>query len=222
MKKFVPVVSAFALLTGFVAYAVENSDVSAFRSFKEIGEVKDIRVPTVVEVPLEHETLGRESFAVLEKETEAYQPYYLHVQTTGTPTSVIAETAASSGAPGHLLDRNFESAVTYDLPVEGLGRAEIILKTPKPVSSNSISVILAPHVAPPVSVELRATTETGDKVIVARKNFPGQTILFPETNASVWRLTFEYAQPLRIAEITLEQKNVSYSVTKSLHNRSFG
>lgn len=53
-----------------------SSIISAFKSYKDIDNLP-IKVPAVVEISLKNEFLERLDFAVFDKNTKSFEPYYL-------------------------------------------------------------------------------------------------------------------------------------------------
>jgi hypothetical protein len=62
-------------------------------------------------------------------------------------------------------------------------------------------------VALPTHVDVFAMVDGNYKLVLAKTNMSQSTIRFPETTATSWRVTFYYAQPLRINELRLVQNN---------------
>ena len=190
----------------------------AYREYVSTG-FPDIIVPTVVELSLEPTYYERSrSFAVLEISTGLFIPYRydIHVSTNAVP--VFADTNASKGLPAYLLDKENSTFVDYALPESGLGVATITLTSDTPVTSSAISTLLDSNVALPITIEIRAGESNINPlpIIVGKSTMGSQTVKFLETSASIWQITYEYSQPLRITEINLSQSNVVKSTERTL------
>ncbi|MBI5754132.1 thrombospondin type 3 repeat-containing protein [Candidatus Peregrinibacteria bacterium] len=185
--------------------AASNNIISSFRSYKDVQGLS-IKTPTVVEVPFEGEFLERQIFGVLENETGSFQPYYYYTELKSESTSIQATSNISSGSNQALTDNNNNTYAEYDLPESRIGTVSIKLSSSKPVTADALSILLGEHVALPVSIEVRAVENGHDKIVVAKTRMTGQTVWFPSTVSQTWNISLEYAQPLRITEIQLREK----------------
>jgi len=219
MKKIISL--AFIILISFstIAFAaneekavkvIENPDLSAYRSIKEIEKI-DIKVPTVVELPIKEDFLYTNNFAVLEKETNIFQANYFYSRTKEKEIS----TSYNIG-DFKLNDSNFETYVNFDLPETGHGNVNIIINSTENIKSDSLTFSLSKNVALPINAEIKAIVNGKEKIIFAKERVNSTTINFPETIAQTWYINFEYAQPLRINELKLNQKDPDNSETNGL------
>lgn len=200
MKKYLSLIGLVATIissTIVIAATNDRNDSSGFQSVKTVEKLT-ISVPTVVEVVFETgEKIGVD-FAVLENESNTFQPWYLHKTTEKIFTEVYGEKAA-------LFDLNTKTAVTYDVPINGIGTTTVNLNSIAPVTASSLTIKLDKNVALPTTISITAD----EKIIINTTKMSAQTVSFLQTTAKEWEITLEYTQPLRITEVILEQENVN-------------
>ena len=207
----------FALIIIFSMFAsavsaegeTQSEKISAFKSAKIVGDLS-IQVPTVIEVPFNQEVLTNEIFAVVEIQSDKFQPYYFYQK--NNHVEIYAEIKSGQKASSNLVDNNYKSFVDFFLPEEGQGEAEVLLKGASAVTSSRLVINLDRNVALPTQVEIRA-----DEVVVfAKSKISSSVISFPETKARNWQIKMWYAQPLRITELTLSQENSANEAIRGL------
>ncbi len=189
-----------------LASAPVNPIFSAFRSYKVIN-VEEIRAPAVVEVPFKKEGIERLNFAVLDKTTDTFKPYYLRRETGAIPLAV--STVPRVPGASKMLDGNTATYANFPLPEDAQGKATIALTSEQPVTSSALTVLLDNHVALPTSVEIRANVEGKNVIVVAKRKMSRHTIRFPRTTSSKWTIKFTFSQPLRISELRLRLVNTA-------------
>lgn len=190
--------------------AVKN-DVAPFRSFADVAEPK-IAVPAVVEVPVNAAWVQNPNFAVLDKTTNAFEPSLFMRQSA----AVTLTAEAGSVNAMALTDGRNDTYAEFSLPEDVRGQARIVLSASQHVTSSSLTLQLDSFVALPTSVEIRAVTDAGEKIVVAKSRMDGSTVRFPRTVAKTWIVTFTYGQPLRIVELWLDQEGTSGTFTGKL------
>src|SRR3989344_2777576 len=109
-----------SLVFGQLASAA-SPEISAFRQFKDVDQLP-ISVPTVVEVPFDQEFVERFDFAVLDKSTDAFQPYYFK-QKTLTNQIVFTVSSDNNSNTSSMVDGNFQ---TFD---SNAGYKTVLAKT---------------------------------------------------------------------------------------------
>lgn len=180
--------------------------VSAFRQYIAIDGLP-IVVPTVVEVPISSGSLEHYEAAVLNSASGALAPYYFQQEVRMNEQSLSAASSQTT-APYALVDKHSLTYAEFLLPETGEeGRAVITLTSPEPITTSSLTVTLDNYVALPTSIEIRAVTDVGSTIVVAKRAMPGTTITFPRTSAKSWNVTFTHSQPLRISELAFQQEN---------------
>ncbi len=184
--------------SAFGVYAQTADEViKTFRQYQDI--TSSYNVPTVLEVPLQGGLERPYDVAILDEATTILQPVVVRQQ----KNSVGFGAYVHGDVVPPLTDSNSETSYDFDLPETGEGRVDITLRASVPVTSTSLVLALAPHVALPRFIEVRATTVAGQKIVVARSRMEGLVTQFPKTTAAEWLISLTYAQPLRIAELTL-------------------
>lgn len=186
-----------------------NEKVSAFQAAKIVDGL-GINVPTVVEVPFSQESLLNRVFAIVEIETEKFQPYYFLEKDNSIDTTIEIKSGQKMGI--NLLDKNYKTSVDFLLPEEEQGEADILIKAKKAIVSSSLVLNLDKNVALPTFIELRAD----DVVVFSREKMTSTVLNFPETSAKNWEIKMWYAQPLRITELNLRQENNGANVSRGL------
>ena len=174
--------------------------------FRQVSDLPgaDIKVPTVIEVPLTFLPFASRQVAVLDVDKNNFVPSYVFAKQEAKQKLIAAVSNKSSGQDDFLTDNDANTSVDFDLPEGKAGQAVINLVTPKPVTADGLWIGLARHVTMPEKIEVRAVVDGKEKIILAGKE--GQPacstcIAFPETTSSEWKITMQFGQPLRITEI---------------------
>lgn len=192
-----------------------NEVISAYRHYKDIDNI-NIAVPTVVEVPFDGEFLERFDFAVLNKESNAFEPYFFVREVVTNEIPVVVTTDKTPGQSTSMTDNNVRTYESFTLPEDVQGTVRILITGNKPITSSSLTVLLDNHVALPTSVAIRAVVDGQNITIVAQTKMSSQSIRFPKTTSDKWGITFMYSQPLRITELRLAQENATKTKTQGL------
>jgi len=190
-----------------------DSVISAFQQYKDIEKIP-IVIPTVVEIPFDSEFLTRTDFAVFNKTKNVFEPYFFKDEKFKNQIPVIVSANASN--PEKMIDNDTRTYTEFLLSDNFSGRAEITITGQKQFASSMLKVLLDNHVALPSSIELSVDTNIGRKIVIATKRMDAETIYFPRTISNIWHIIFTYNQPLRIAEIYLEQEDATQVSTKAL------
>lgn len=214
------VTSFFALallLNSTVAFAQSQvmATVPAYQNHISVGPI-DVLVPTVVEVPIDDGVFTSNQFLVYERGNNKFIGSYF--KRLYSPEEIAMRALTNIIVPNSqlLVDRNTDTTVDFDLPETGPGSVTISLSTPQSITASELRFNLAPHVSYPEKVSIKAQTDNGARIIVAPKPVDGSAVSFPETTARQFEVTFSYAQPLRMSEITLVQKPVRGEYNQSL------
>ena len=209
------IVVLFLFSFSFVAAQGEATDTitTAYRQYQDVS-VSDIRVPTVVEVPLRGAFIERFDFAVLNQTTDTFEPHFFVQQKIAKPVSVFAEGATHSAE--RMSDDNVATYTEFPLPESTQGTARITVTSQVPITSSALTLLLDDHVALPSSIEIRARTESGERIVVAPQKMLQQSVRFPETTAAEWRITVTFGQQLRIAELRLVQEDATQASEQAI------
>ncbi len=189
--------------------------ISAYRMYRDIDDL-GIKVPTVVEVPFTDETGSRFTFAVLDKTTRSFEPYYFKQQVIDREVPLLVTTTPLVVNPNFMVDRNELTFASFPLSEGVAGVAEITLSSPSPITSSALIVSLDANVTLPTMVEIRAVVDGQSQIVVAKRNMVNHAIYFPKTTASQWQITFYYNQPLRISELKFVQDVASRPVARAI------
>lgn len=182
----------------------------------------NIKVPTVLEVPLVQVTLLRKEFLVVENETGRIVPSWFHerymIQPAQISPSIDAVSGTSEGAPYALTDGNVNTGVRFELSNDKDSHALITLNAGVPIVSSGITLDLGQNVALPTSIQIFASSqgEVGRRTVLAQTKPASEHINFVPTTASVWEIELTYGQPLIINEMTLSQDKPEGGVVRGL------
>jgi len=215
MKNKIFVISAlFFFVFAPSVNADNNSVISAYRKFKDIDDLS-IKVPTVVEVSLADQFIERFNFAVQDKTSNSFEPYYFNQKILKFDTPIGVNTDPLSMA-GLMSDGNTSTYAEFSLPANAQGFTNIVLLSQEPVTSSAVTAILDNYVALPNYIEITATVNGQEKVVLAKKEMDQNTIHFPKTTSSKWVISYWYSQPLRITEFKLIQEDNSKNTLNSV------
>lgn len=188
---------------------------SAFQKYKDIS-APSIKVPTVVETPFSEDFANRFNFAILDTGTNAFQPYY-YVETLRsdrTPVSVSIQGSGSGGS--QMLDGDTRTFAEFALPENTQGQTQLLVTSAKAITMSSLSLFLDQYVALPTSIEIRASTDSGEKIVLARSRMNSSSVVFPKTSAKEWTISLTYGQPLRITELVLREEGAGVASSRAL------
>ncbi len=191
-----------------------SSVISAYRSYKDVGNFS-ISVPTVVEVPFTDESIERFDFAVLDKTTNSFEPYFFR-QKTLTKIPVSVNTNPNTNNASRMNDNNTQTYADFPLLDNAQGHVQITLSSTNPITSSVLTTLLDNNVALPNFIEIRAFVDGQSKIVVANRKMDQQTIHFPQTTSNKWIITFTFSQPLRISELRLNQDNATKSSARAI------
>ena len=192
-----------------------SSVISAYRFYKDISNIS-ISVPTVVEIPFADEFIERFDFAVLNKNTNLFEPHFFKQETLINEIPVSVSANPNTGNAGRMNDNNTRTYADFPLPENAQGRVQIILSSANPITSSILTTLLDSNVALPSSIEIRALVDGQNRIIVANRRMDQQTIRFPQTTSNRWTVSFAFDQPLRISELRLKQDNATKSSTRAI------
>jgi hypothetical protein len=210
---------AFSFLcSSLIARAQSNQDdpaaiISAFRFYKDV-DIYSIDVPTVVEISLANDPLGRFEFAILDKTANIFEPYFLKQKINEIPVSISANPITSN--PEKMIDKNNGTYTDFPLPENTAGQTQIILTSNVPITSSSLTIFPDKNVKLPTSIEIRSIAMGQNIIVVANQKIDQPTVRFPQTTSGSWQITFTYDQPLRISELQLNQDYTAMSNDRAL------
>ncbi len=189
----------FFVLCGASIVSAQGIASSAFREFIDVEtSVLNLQVPTVIEIPL-NVRLDREEFGVYDMTESVFIPYQFMSQQKTTHFSAKSDDTFNAS---FLTDNNLASSADFEVPGDRAVSASIELQSDEMVRASSISLLLGKNVSLPTYVSLRVD---GARVVVARRLLTSSTIDFPETSAHSWIIDLEHIQPLRIAELRINE-----------------
>jgi hypothetical protein len=187
------------------------SGFSAFRYYKDV--VPNVSIPTVVEIPFTQESFAIPVFNVYNLTTSTLEPNFLSINFLETSSRI--QTIGAVGDSSLINDRNYSTYVEF--PLNGdTGKAEITFTFDKPITTSSLAFTLDNYVALPYSVSINADVSGKDYIVLAPVRPTGGNIVFPKTTSSIWRVVFDYVQPLRIAEIKFNDISSGHVTTSGL------
>lgn len=182
--------------------------ISAYREYKEIGSLS-IRVPTVIEVPFNTESMERTDFAVWNQATNIFEPSFFRQGIASASIALSSDLPPLEGRLPNMLDTDERTSAEFRLPDDAWGQVTLTLSSTAPVTASSLTLLLDDHVALPLTAEIRALVNGTDKIVLAKSKVQSSTISFPRTTAKTWTVSLTYGQPLRITELRLNQENAT-------------
>ena len=116
-----------------------------------------------------------------------------------------------------MLDGDYRSYASFSVPENGSGMAAIALLSTKPVTASSFTILLDGEVALPNTILIQADTADGANMVVLNTTkMTGNTVRFPKTTSTNWKVTLTYSQPLRITEISVLDEDALRATTQGL------
>jgi Thrombospondin type 3 repeat len=188
-------------------------DLSAFQFVTNEVTINS-EVPAVVEVPI-NGTLFKNKTAVAVRSDGTIEPTYYKTYKTYPIESLTAE-ADVYGSPYIISDVVDRNTLTFvELPfAEGDNNVHTLLiqtVSGAPVTSTDLTIRLPENVVLPDYVAIWTLPNSADKenrsVLVAKRPLTRNTVSFPEVTANAFVVEFTVSQPLRIAELELEQRS---------------
>jgi len=183
---------------------------SAFREMIVVEKI-DIKVPTVVSVPIYGEGLINQSVLIRERETDRLVGGLLNQSITSNPVPVSITTIPANSNSYILRDELFDQGLDFPVPSEGDGVVVFEVRSGQPITTSQLNLYLDQYVALPRTIEIQ-TAELGSmitKTLVAKKALVGTSINFPEVTSNYFKVILTYAQPLRVNEISFVQKGIT-------------
>ncbi len=194
---------------------IASSTISAYRFYQDFDHIS-IKVPTVVETSFPNDFIEQFYFAVLDKTTNSFEPYFFKQETllNQVPVSVSSNPAILS--TNRMIDNDTQTYADFPLPDNAQGTAQIILSSATPIASSVLVTLFDNNVALPNSVEIRALVDGQNRIVVANRRMDQQTVRFPQTTSKQWSIIFTFGQPLRISELRLLQDNAKKTSQRTL------
>lgn len=184
--------------------------IKAYRSYQEINLSQiNLKVPTVIELPLTNQFLERLNFALLDKTSDSFEPYYFKQETLSNQFPLTISTTPNISGTNLMTDSNSQTYGEFALPESTQGQVQISLSSPSPITSSALNTLLPDHVALPNTIEIRAIIGGENKIVLASQRMDQNTSYFPQTTTSQWFISFTFGQPLRISELRLIQENAA-------------
>ncbi|MEO5635310.1 MAG: thrombospondin type 3 repeat-containing protein [Candidatus Paceibacterota bacterium] len=170
--------------------------VSSFRYYENV--FPNVTKPTVVEIPFSAASPALHVFSVLNLNSDEFEPYYFYntheeIKSTIKVIGIDQDTSLMS-------DGSYNTYVEFPLTNQK-GQADITFTFDKPIASDNLLLVLDQHVTIPETIALSAVVGGVETIVLAQKKPSIGQNTFPKTVSSVWHITFQYVQPLRIAEI---------------------
>lgn len=189
--------------------------IAAYQQYHDVLLPKLV-VPTILEVTLPGFPHERNDVAVLNTTTNTFEPSSLRALQTSAPARPRVTSAPAVGNTSLLTDSNTQTFTEFNLESDTVGRAELSFTYDNAITASSITALLDAYVALPTTIEIHAVVSGREKVVVAASRVSGNTIMFPKTTASSWRIIYTYGQPLRISELRINEDRAISPITYTL------
>lgn len=192
-----------------------SSGFSSYRFYKDVENLS-IKVPAVVEVSFAEDFIERPLFGVFDRTEGIFEPSFFKQETLLNETLVSISPTSSGFYQDRMLDKDIRTYADFPLPNDKQGEIQLTLTSVTPIISSSLMLLLDNNVAMPTSIEIRASVDNQERIVVAKKSMTQSTINFPQTTSDYWKIDMTFSQPLRISELRLIQDNAKKSSTRTL------
>lgn len=207
----------FLLSLGCYAFAAEN-DIQAKSAFRELFTLlsNQFVVPTVVSIPFTNIQTERSEVYVEDIKTKD------RLQTLWKKTYEVIPvglnvTQGNGGLLRALTDGRQISTELFQVDPEGNGRVVVDIQSEKIITTSSFTLSLAENVKLPSTILITTIDSDGSlQVVVNTSPVSGLITRFPEVTTDNFRVTLTYTQPLRIAELSFNEKYPQRTETNSL------
>ncbi len=193
---------------------IANDFSNVVSSYKLFGDVSipSIKVPTIVEVPVNLNFNQRNDVVVYDSTIKKFIPSYLKSYEVNNAVSykILSDGVDSPG----LNDGSYSSCFDFNLPVNSKTNSiKLILNYDREISSNTFYLSLDNFVTLPVSLSIKTLIGNTETLILAPVSINGRVVNFPKTTSKKWIVEMSYIQPLRICEASLGQEGVTQNAS---------
>jgi len=214
------VVPQGALATTTDSVAPQCEPACAYEEVMRIPALTTLRVPTVVEVPLEVVS-GLDEAAVAVRpvgDINAWLPVFVTQERSTTRTPIQVFSTSDNHELPVLSDEVSVTSHTFPVRADLTGRVLLSLVTPTPVRVSALRLVLAENVEAPETIAISVRTDDGQEEVVLNPIAPtgGGLVRFPFTTAREFFVTLTYTQPLRVTEIELFETDPVTEVRSSV------
>jgi len=184
----------------------QENDLSSFKSIYDVNGV-ELTLPKPLKITLPNpQDFG---VAVIETKSQKAQPVEIIERSeVDYPKVYIEVSPATRGYAESLVDRNPDTTAEFDLDANS-GKEEVELSFEKEITSSSLTLELADHVAPPYMISIQAKVEDKWITVLAEQSNYDTYITFPQRTSKNWKINFSHSQPLVLREIILQDDNLS-------------
>ncbi len=194
----------------------EEGKENILESFQSVINIENqnIKVPTVVEVPISFEKEVLNSVAVVDNSNELFLPN-LVVSNDETKKVIWNVLDEVTGKAQQLIDKNNDTYKEYAISNDGK-ISNVALKvssTNQLIETSSLTFNFDRYVALPKTIQISVydNESQADKIILAKTSMKSNTVNFPKTSGESFKIELEYSQPLRIREISFNPTNLQHS-----------
>lgn len=181
----------------------KEHSLTAFQSVMQLP-VQDIKVPTMVEVPINFDQKALDSVVVVDKSDDSFVPNLVISNDEVKNITWNALNESTTNKVVSLVDGDSETFTEYAVSNDGqMSQNSIVLKANQQITTSSLTLNLDEFVALPKTIQISTRDTKEPKIILAKTPMRSSTINFPEVTAKSFQIDFEYAQPLRIRELSL-------------------
>jgi hypothetical protein len=127
-------------------------------------------------------------------------------------TDMIVRNSASGGDEVMYSQENYAGSKESDGDVNQ-NKVIIDVKSNKIFKSDSVKFAFGKNIKQPTRIKIVSVREDGtEQILLPEKFFTGKNINFPEISTKHYRITLHYIKPLRISEITFNQKEIPTTI----------
>lgn len=177
-------------------------------------------VPGVVEVSIAG-PVPENTQAIILRSDGSFAPALYIARTEKTPVSSIqaegrvipddpladAWNTTPEGSPDSLIDGDRQTSLQFEYYDNGMNTATIMLRYEQPITTNTLTLSRASNVMLPLEVRVRASNGAGEvRNVLANTRQTGDRLVFPQTTADYFEVTFTITQPLRLSELSFTEQ----------------
>jgi hypothetical protein len=205
LMRYLCVVGA-VLLFPLACHAIPVSE-ALFQKYAPLS-LEKVSYPRVAEVDVRGLTDGNNALAVFDVTTGEFIWSVVSGNSTVVRHSVDVLAPSAETLPELLVDNDESTVTDFAFYTDEYAQTDITLSYDVPRTSQELRISLAPNVASPSRISIRAVDENGEsRIAVAEQQYYSNSIRFPVLRADTWHIHIVHEQPLRIAEMDVVDMN---------------
>jgi hypothetical protein len=182
----------------------EVSNLNIKRAFPDSVTIKSLglSVPTIVEVEFPAVSIVKNGFAVFDEKSQTFVPNITVTKNTPPPKIYSIRNSASNENLDSLFDGNLSTKKDFYLNGTAQNSINLNVNFASPIKTNLFTLSLDRNVSLPDYVTLKALVGMEWVTVLNKVKPSGYAISFPETTATMWIITVDFSQSIRITDIS--------------------